>query len=67
MSYKLTLRWFNPLEDGKDNNLELGLVPAGHDGSECEEDNYLDSGDEGMWSASASWFLVLLFRLWSNH
>jgi len=34
--YKLALTWFNPLdEDDEDNDLDLYLVPALHDGSDC--------------------------------
>jgi len=35
--YKLTLTWFNPLdEDNEDNDLDLYLVASLHDGSDCD-------------------------------
>ena len=47
-SYKLTLTWFNPLDD---TDIDLWLIPARHDGSLCDgqtDGDWLDYAAEGM-------------------
>jgi len=45
--YELTLIWSDPADDGLENDLDLLLFPATHDGAACPSHQYVFYGEQG--------------------